>query len=111
MFANDSSHCHPADSVLDTNIHLSHAVWGCPTRWLRVRTCERAQSRCARHMHTKLTSDLSNRLIPERRSNYADVHAVVISSVNRERSRDATGESSSRGVGSILNVGRLWVCQ
>ena len=26
MFASDSSHCHPADSVLDTNILLSHAI-------------------------------------------------------------------------------------
>ena len=28
VFASDSSHCHPADSVLDTNILLSHAI--CP---------------------------------------------------------------------------------
>ena len=27
MFASDSSHCHPADSVLDTNILLSHAIY------------------------------------------------------------------------------------
>ena len=29
MFASDSSHCHPADSVLDTNILPSHAI--CPS--------------------------------------------------------------------------------
>ena len=29
MFASDSSHCHPADSVLDTNFLLSHAI--CPS--------------------------------------------------------------------------------
>ena len=27
MFASDSSHCHPADSVLDTNILLSHILF------------------------------------------------------------------------------------
>ena len=29
VFASDSSHCHPADSILDTNILLSHAI--CPS--------------------------------------------------------------------------------
>ena len=29
VFASDSSHCHPADSVLDTHILLSHAI--CPS--------------------------------------------------------------------------------
>ena len=29
MFTSDSSHCHPADSILDTNIILSHAI--CPS--------------------------------------------------------------------------------